>query len=292
MRYKSKEHFAEELAKAIGTDILNKVESLKKAWLKPGQEHLTGMLDDKGNLRPVAQPMLAGHDPGNASSASSASSGTQLASMFRDLKHAQNQGDAAASQQHVDRIKSHLNNEHPGSVDVGALSRLHEANHTDSNLLPRFSDKDFLEAADKHLDGVRSLKDVYDRHGMDAVKSIARAHGVNVDPYHHEQSGYATPLHEHRNLKHLIGDTQAFVMGKYGNHSTRHYGAQVDHNMYYDQSPGNRPSSTQRDSLHKEVEKAWEDAMDSDDGFDNAKSFERAVINRGEHDFKTAHKIK
>jgi len=82
MRYKSKEHFAEELAKAIGTDILNKVESLKKAWLKRGQEHLSGMLDDKGNLKPVAQPMLAGHDsgrdPGSSSSPNHSSSSPKL----------------------------------------------------------------------------------------------------------------------------------------------------------------------------------------------------------------------
>ena len=78
MRYKSKEHFAEELAKAIGTDILNKVESLKKAWLKPGQEHLSGMLDDNGNLRPIGQPMLAGRDSGSASSPNHSSSSPKL----------------------------------------------------------------------------------------------------------------------------------------------------------------------------------------------------------------------
>lgn len=225
----------------------------------------------------------------------------KLSDMFHNAHKARvanNHGDAEA---YTNQIRNLINSAPEGDIDLGGLHKL-KTQHDGSKDYRhdgRFTDRDYLRAANKHIgDGVKSLKDVHDRHGIDAVKGLARAHGVYNDDYGGTESLDERPFGQHNRLRPLSGDVEAFFDGNYGNHKpldevdTSTPGARAYVQLDPDGHSMNDEETKEWDTARNKTWDAFDDWIAHSDDEDKKNAYEEAAVDHGVHDFKRHHKIK
>ena len=270
---------------------------LVKAWLRPGQETEAGMADEFGRRNKMGDVIyLRGRK--SAKDKINPSYNKKITDMYHGIVQGISANSRRAIEHHTQQLRDFLHQAPKGSVDLEHLSRAHDAykqSDPKGHWQHVFSDKDYLDAVDRHISdkASNSLKDVYDEHGMNTVKGIARAHGINNNPYHEENmgDGLKTPLHPRKRLKHLAGDVQAFVEGDYGRHKVRKEPDKM--NSFYDLVSGQKPYPD-TDRHDKKISDLYDKMYDIDDDgeyYNHIKTLERAVVDRGEHTFRQKHKV-
>lgn len=227
-----------------------------------------------------------------------------ISGMMKDLSDAYASGSERAVDHHADRLRNYIANASPGTIDLAHLSEEHK-NLKDS-VLPSelyrtkgFNDADLMQAFDRHIGDAKNLHQVYDEHGIGAVRGLAHANGMHSSPYetsvesamhgrapdvYRGRSAYSYPNLAQK--PHLIGDVQAFVDGSYGNHNNLGY-KDKDYNRFYEYADKGFSDPDQK-SHRAIVDSAYFDSLDSN----NPRVLEDAVVNRGISNFKHAHGIK
>jgi hypothetical protein len=279
-------------------------DSLSKARLKPGEEHLAGMLNDNGSYRETNYPLLSGRKSGKDPK----QAGSHVSSLFKDLEDAHAAGSDRAVKHHSDRLKDFL--KHNGDdVDLSHFSNeynQHQRNLANNGSVDRqFIKDDALKFFDKKVAGNNTLKDVVNKHGIDAAKGIVRLHGVNVNPYHFEDTGHLSEFHGKNtpNLEKLAGDTHAAVDGVYGNHrvtsSPNEDGGLYEASGDYSTAKKLTDSQEKRGSeVHDNFEKKYEEAFFGDGDGDPTDEKHKmddvndALADRFEHHHDIAHGVK
>lgn len=175
-----------------------------------------------------------------------------------------------------------LSNAPKGSVDFGDIFHIAK-NDPSGKVKDLVKGSDFIDHLNRHLDGVKDMKDIHDNHGgLDAVEGILKNyHGANGIPSEYSSLNFG------KHNKKIQAEAQDLVFPGKG---SGEYSGTKD--------PADRPdySSHIDSTLDADVHKTMDDAQNASDPFHNSnwhlwKKHTKAAMARAMDAFKKYHKL-